>query len=136
MIVLLVEDDDLLRRLLEVSLPPEFEVQSCSAGAEAVQKLADRDVDVLLTDLDLPEVSGEELARLARAVGRPVGVVIMSANRGRLEAARGLADAVVAKPFSCSAIRAALRCARARQERDRRRGDSRTVRSRRSRSRA
>jgi len=106
--LLLVEDDEDLRGMLEAILPPDFEVRACSTGSEGLDALQTERVDVLLTDLELPGVSGEVLARFARALPRPVPVVIMSGNLGRLEASRALADAVVVKPFPMAAVRAAL----------------------------
>jgi DNA-binding response OmpR family regulator len=114
MMVLLVEDDADLRGMLEGMLP-EFEVRGCATGTEGLNVLHTERVDVLLTDLELPGVSGEELARVARALPRPVTVVIMSGNLARLEASRALADAVVVKPFPMAAVRSALmRAARCR----------------------
>ena len=114
MVVLLVEDDGDLRRLLEAALPPEFEVRSCSTGDEGLRILTSDPIDVLLTDLDVPNVSGEQLARVARALPTPMGVVLMSGHVNRLEASRGLADAVLTKPFALYAVRAALRRASSR----------------------
>jgi CheY-like chemotaxis protein len=109
MIVLLVEDDDDLRRVLELALGPEFEVRSSRTGTDGLQQLRSERVDVLLTDLDLPGASGEALAQAAKALPRPVPVVAMSGDFARLEACRGIVDAVIAKPSPLSAIRAALR---------------------------
>jgi DNA-binding response OmpR family regulator len=108
MIVLLVEDDDDLRALLEAALPPEFQVRSCGSGPEGLKRLESERFDVLLTDLDLPVVRGEDLVERARAMS-PMGVVVMSGDPDRLESCRGLADAVVTKPFPLRAVRAALR---------------------------
>ena len=112
MIVLLVEDDADLRGMLEGMLP-EFEVRACSTGSEGLDVLQTERVDVLLTDLELPGVSGEQLARVARALPRPVAVVIMSGNLARLEASRELADAVLVKPSPMAAVRAAPDACRA-----------------------
>jgi CheY-like chemotaxis protein len=114
MMVLLVEDDPDLRRLLEMGLRPEFELRSCADGVEARRRLESEHVDVVLTDLELGAVSGEELAERARALPRPVGIVMMSGDVDRLERARAQADAVVAKPFPMPAVRSALRRAAAR----------------------
>jgi DNA-binding response OmpR family regulator len=107
--VLLVEDDDELRRVLEIALGPEFEIRSCSTGNEGLERLRTEHVDVLLTDLDLPGTSGEALARVARTLPSCVRVVAMSGDPTRLEAMRALADAVIAKPSPLAAVTAALR---------------------------
>jgi DNA-binding response OmpR family regulator len=109
MIVLLVEDDDDLRTLLKEALAPEFEVRLCATGGQALLILESEAVDVLLTDLDLPEISGEELVAVARGLSRPMGVVVMSGSRKRLDACRAESDAALIKPFALSTARAALR---------------------------
>jgi DNA-binding response OmpR family regulator len=109
MIVLLVEDDDDLRRVLEIALASEFDVRSCRTGTDGLQALRTERVDVLLTDLDLPGASGEVLAQVAKTLPRPVPVVAMSGDFVRLEACRGMVDAVIAKPSPLAALRAALR---------------------------
>ena len=109
MIVLLVEDDDDLRRVLEIALGDEFEVRSCSTGTEGLERLRTEYVDVLLTDLDLPGPSGEELARMAKTLLWRVRIVTMSGNPARLEASRALADAVIAKAGPLAALIAAFK---------------------------
>jgi CheY-like chemotaxis protein len=109
MIVLLVEDDEDLRRVLQIALGSEFDLRSCATGTDALHRLRTERVDVLLTDLDLPGVSGEALAEVARTLPRPVPVVAMSGDFVRLEACRRMVDAVIAKPSPLAAVRAALR---------------------------
>jgi DNA-binding response OmpR family regulator len=108
MIVLLVEDDDELREMLEHSLAGEFDVRSCACGDEGLLVLHTEPVDVLLTDLALPGVCGEALAREAQILTPPVPVVAMSSDLARLEVLRPLVDAVVPKPSPLSAVKAAL----------------------------
>jgi DNA-binding response OmpR family regulator len=116
MIVMVVEDDDDLRGLLEDALSLEFEVLGCANGAEAAGRLQRETVDVLLTDMDLPAVGGEELARIARTRPQRPGVVVMSGSPARLDLGRPWADVALAKPFALVAVRAAIRradaCAR------------------------
>jgi CheY-like chemotaxis protein len=66
MIVLLVEDDDDVRRVLELALASEFDLRICRTGTAGLEALRTERVDVLLTDLDLPGVSGEALAAAAK----------------------------------------------------------------------
>jgi len=109
MIVLLVEDDPDLRRVLEIVLENHFEVRSCATSGDALRKLRTERVDVLLVDLDLPGASGEALLHTARTLPHRLAVVGISGNPARLEANRALADAVIAKPFPLAAVTAALR---------------------------
>ena len=107
--MLLVEDDDDLRELLEMMLGGDFEVRSCASGAEALWRLRTEPLDVLLTDLSLPDVPGEDLAQAARRLEPNVVIVAMSGDAERLAACRGLADGLIAKPCTFDAFKLALR---------------------------
>jgi two-component system response regulator TctD len=109
MIVLLVEDDPDLRRVLEILLENHFEVRSCATSGDGLRKLRTERVDVLLIDLDLPGSWGEVLLRTAKTLPNRVAIVAMSANPALIEASRDVADAVIAKPFPLAAVTAALR---------------------------
>lgn len=62
--VLLVEDDAALRRSLEMGLEDlEFGVTSCASASEALAQLAENDFDVVLTDMNMPGMSGLDLCR-------------------------------------------------------------------------
>lgn len=98
--VLLVEDDDDIRRLLETALGERFEVASVAGGREAAGAMVSRRPDIMLADLDLPGMCGEALALRARALHEPPDVFLMSGDHERLRAARRLARRTIAKPFS------------------------------------
>ena len=65
--VLIVEDDEAQLRSLSMILRSEgFDVVTCSTGAEALEYLANDDIDVAIVDLRLPDVDETELlARLS-----------------------------------------------------------------------
>jgi DNA-binding response OmpR family regulator len=107
--VLVVEDDQDLLGILALALAPEFEVRGCTSGAEALAILESEPMDLLMTDLDLPEVPGEELVLVARGLPTPMGVIVMSGSRERLDRCRADTDAALIKPFPLSTARAALR---------------------------
>ena len=69
--VLVVEDDPLVRTIAKRSLREAgFEVLDAADGNEALQTLAQhRQVDLVLTDLAMPELGGRELARRLSRVG-------------------------------------------------------------------
>ena len=67
--VLLVEDDgDVRAALAEVLYTKGFKVLAASDGYEAIRLLTEHFVDVMLTDIIMPGVSGYELAAQARLV--------------------------------------------------------------------
>jgi len=100
--VLIVEDEDKLRRVLELQLQSAgFEVEKASSAEEAFRKV-DR-ADLILTDLRLPGMNGLELLESIRRQNSHVPVIVMTAF-GTIEAAveamkAGAADFLL-KPFS------------------------------------
>lgn len=62
--ILYVEDSEDLRVTIGMLLEgPEREIVSCATGEEALQLLAEREFDLLITDVSLPGISGADLAR-------------------------------------------------------------------------
>ncbi len=102
-LVLVVEDEqkirDLLRRYLERD---GHRVLSTGSGAEAITMSANAQPDVVVLDLGLPDVPGEEVAREIRAMA-DVPIVILTARSDERDRIAGLelgADDYVTKPFS------------------------------------
>ena len=99
--VLLVEDDEFIRETLAELLGATGHVVLQAADApSALATLAAHPVDVLVTDVGLPKVSGIELARDALAC-RPGLAVIFATGDPAGPAKAGLTPAaVLVKPFS------------------------------------
>ena len=76
--ILVVEDEEKLRRVVELQLRTAgFEVEQAGSAEEAM-KLADR-ADVILTDLRLPGSSGLELLTNLRLQDSHTPVIVMTA---------------------------------------------------------
>ena len=78
--VLVVEDDAYVRDYLAAALGTleELHVLTASNGHEAIQRLAEGGADLVLTDLNMPEMNGVELVRHLRAEYSNVQIVLMS----------------------------------------------------------
>ena len=63
---------------------------------------------LVLSDLDMPGLCGEEVARAAALLPRPPRVVLMSGDAARLGRARNLAEATLTKPFSVTDLMSIL----------------------------
>jgi len=60
--ILLVDDDELILRLLQKVLESwEAHIETASNGKDALSKLASRHFDLMICDLQMPEMSGQEL---------------------------------------------------------------------------
>jgi len=102
-LALVVEDEqkirDLVRRYLEAA---GLEVLTAGLGAEALLVARRADPDVVVLDLRLPDIPGEEVARELRAFSR-ARILMLTAKATEEDRIRGLvlgADDYLTKPFS------------------------------------
>jgi CheY-like chemotaxis protein len=106
--VLLVEDATDIRDVFTLLLAAEgAEVTATRSGREAVELAAQREFDVLLTDLGLPDIPGDMVIRhvVATARRRPWVVVVTGYDAPCLSRARQAgADVVLTKPLAWSAL--------------------------------
>ncbi len=76
-------------------------VISASRGSEALKLLTD-EVDIVFTDIQMPEMDGYELAERIKKINMKLPVVAITANaflEDRIKALKGSLDAYVTKPF-------------------------------------
>jgi CheY-like chemotaxis protein len=105
--ILLVEDDDVFRRVLTDTLSREqHEVTTASNGQEAVQLARNQNFDLVITDLIMPEKEGIETIIEIRLMSPGIRIIAMSGG-GRGSAQDYLSAALVlgasqslSKPFS------------------------------------
>lgn len=106
--VLLVEDATDIRDVFQMLLEAEgVEVVATGSGREAAALAAREDFDVLLTDLGLPDISGEMLIRqtVRNARRRPRIVVVTGYDEPFTTRARAAgADVVMTKPVMWSSL--------------------------------
>ncbi len=103
--VLVVEDDPLVRTIAKRSLTDAgFEVLDAGDGNEALRTLAQhRQIDLVITDLAMPELGGRELAQRLSQSRPDLPIIFMSGYTDDDLARRGLLEAGVLfleKPFS------------------------------------
>jgi len=115
--VLIVDDSpamrSFIRRVLELS---GLEVGCCleaSNGQEALGVLADNWVDAVLTDINMPQMDGEELLRQmsGHEVLRSIPVLVVSTDRTEARIQKMLmlgAKGYVTKPFAPETLREEL----------------------------
>ncbi len=116
--LLLVDDDEASRLLLvQVLSSWGYDVAQASSGAEALRSLREQDFDALLTDLEMPVITGFVLVRQIRAREERLGgrrtPVIAISGRGTLASRRECArvgfDRLLCKPFDWDTVRDTLR---------------------------
>jgi two-component system phosphate regulon response regulator PhoB len=105
-LVLVVDDERDLRTLLEFNLRQAgYQVVQAATGAEALAKARSLRPQVIVLDLNLPDVSGTDVCRLLKGDEntRGVPILMLTARGGEADRIAGLelgADDYVAKPFS------------------------------------
>lgn len=101
--ILLVEDDIEINRLVAKYLAKEgFEIDSAYDGDEALALIRDHEYQLVILDLMLPHVDGQEVLRRIRAKGT-IPVLILSARDSEIDKILGLelgADDYMTKPFT------------------------------------
>lgn len=102
--VLIAEDDEGIRGFLIDAIKEHgYDVLAAEDGAKALALVDGADIVVL--DLSLPKVSGEEFLRRVRAEGNYVPAVVVSGSIGCMDAMKrlGIVD-FIPKPFSLSQV--------------------------------
>jgi DNA-binding NtrC family response regulator len=101
--ILLVEDKSSMRRMLSQTLQAEgYQVFEARDGKEALELYRKNWVDLILTDLQMPEMDGLELLREMKEEGSLVDVIIMTAYgtiEKAVEAMKMGAFDFITKPF-------------------------------------
>jgi PAS domain S-box-containing protein len=113
--VLLVEDHDQVLRLAKAVLERlGYRVLEARSGGQALEILAagEGDLDLLLTDVVMPGMSGPELATKAKEIRPGLKVLFMSGYPGDMVSQRGVMEdrqALLSKPFSAEDLAARVR---------------------------
>ena len=110
--ILILEDDEDLAEGIEMSLrDDDVEPVRCRLVAEAERLVREKDFDLLILDINLPDGSGLELCRKVRTFSR-VPVALLTVKDMETDIVRGLecgADDYITKPFSLMVLRARVR---------------------------
>lgn len=112
--ILIVEDNDDLRTYLEGLLKEEYLVQTCSNGRDALLVAREYNPDLILSDVMMPEMGGDELCASVKSdiETSHIPVMLLTAlgdEKDMLEGLENGADAYITKPFSINVLRANIR---------------------------
>ncbi|APC19003.1 response regulator [Pseudomonas frederiksbergensis] len=104
--ILVVEDDTIVRMLIvDVLEELKFKVLEADTGHAALALLNDsaQIIDLLMTDVGLPEMDGRELAAQARVLRPALPILFASGYSESIEVREGMS--VIGKPFSIDQLR-------------------------------
>jgi two-component system chemotaxis response regulator CheY len=126
--ILIVEDSPTMRALLASSLEElegPVKITETSSGFEALRELPRGTWDLVVTDINMPDINGLELVSFLKSTRtyRKIPLVIVSTEGSERDRAKGLelgADAYLVKPFEPAQLRETVRdlLERARGERE------------------
>ncbi|MBI3949081.1 MAG: sigma-54-dependent Fis family transcriptional regulator, partial [Acidobacteria bacterium] len=101
--ILLVDDDSSLRRVLEFQLHDAgYDVLTASDGRIAFDLFTANEVDLVITDIMMPEIDGVELLRRIKAMSPETSVIVITAYgsiESAVEAMKLGAYDYITKPF-------------------------------------
>ncbi len=103
-VVLIVEDDEIIREFLADSLEMNgYEVTWAGNGSEALRHLEEHSVDLILSDVRMPEVDGITLSHEVRERWPTVPVVLITGVHAKER------DAILAKSAAVACLPKPLR---------------------------
>src|SRR6478609_9721974 len=109
--VLVVDDHTNMLRLMTKVLSADARVLTAHSGREAIELLSRETINVVLADLNMPEVDGLEVLRACKRLQPEAGLVLMTAYASApsaIEALRLGAFEYLTKPFEPEAAREAV----------------------------
>jgi two-component system KDP operon response regulator KdpE len=110
--ILVIDDESQIRKFLEISLRSQgYAVAESATGREGLESLATRGADLVVLDLGLPDMDGQEVLRELREWSR-VPVIVLSVRASEQEKVRVLdagANDYVTKPFGIQELMARVR---------------------------
>lgn len=101
--VLVVDDEEIIRNFLSEVLGEKYDVSLASDGDEAIEQIKKRRFDLIITDLKMPRVPGEEVVRFAQQRDPTSKVIVISGFSSLYTVSQSInngACAFIAKPFS------------------------------------
>ena len=101
--ILIVDDEERIRRLLKLYLTKEgYASEEAADGVSAIRKIEEKDYDMVLLDIMLPEIDGLEVIKEIRKIkDTPIIMITARGDEGqRVEGFQAGADDYIVKPFS------------------------------------
>ena len=111
--ILLVEDDRSVRRYLEVTLQRAgYKVITAEDGLAGMKCALSSEVDAVITDAVMPQMSGHELARFLRSNPKlsklPIVLLTGQENRAASASTEHLIDVFLDKPVKAEELKSCL----------------------------
>ena len=104
---LIVEDDPKLNEIIFITLQADFEIETCTDGSAALERLRNIAPKIVVLDLNLPGTSGADILAHIRSDERlaRTRVILATADERQAETLTDNADIVLLKPVSPAQLR-------------------------------
>lgn len=108
--ILVVDDQEPVRECLRMVLEMDgYQVTEASDGAEALRSFTSDQFDLVITDLEMPVMRGNELAAGIKSLAPSVPILMITASAGARRETGNPVDALLSKPFMVNELRFELR---------------------------
>lgn len=112
--LLLVEDNEELLQLMTRLLQREYNILTATDGVQATKLLEDNEIDLIVSDIMMPEMDGVELCRYVKGKLEisHIPIILLTAKNkqeDRADAYEVGADAFITKPFNLPVLHARIR---------------------------
>lgn len=112
--VLIIEDDDDFRFYIKDNLKSLYKIYEAANGKEGWQRVLSLHPDIIVCDVNMPEMNGIELSRKIKSDKRTshIPVILLTASTGEDEQIRGLesgANDYMTKPFNFAVLNVKLK---------------------------
>jgi DNA-binding response OmpR family regulator len=112
--ILIIDDDTDLRTALaeQLELDDQFVTEQAGAGEAGIRLAQERRPDLVLLDVDLPDIDGRAVCRRLRSAGIAAPIIMLTGASGDQDTIAGLdagANDYVTKPFKFSVLLARVR---------------------------
>ena len=111
--VLIVEDDEEIRRYIRSELDSDFRIYECTNGREGLETILKEKPDLIISDVMMPEMDGITLCRkIKQNINiNHIPIILLTAKSKAEDQIEGLeigADAYIVKPFNTELLRTTI----------------------------
>lgn len=112
-VVLIVEDDPELREYIKQSLIEKYSIEEAENGKEGLAILEEKELDLIITDVMMPEMNGLEFTRIIKSKIETchIPVIMLTAKTSEEQIIEGVeqgADDYITKPFNSNYLHAKI----------------------------
>lgn len=104
--ILVVDDEEVARALYTEEFRDEgYRVTSVAKASEALEAVRNNAVDLMVTDVRMPDINGNVLVSMVRAIRPDLPIVVVTASEGAEETLRGRVEGFFGKPVNLTLLK-------------------------------